>query len=160
MQGMERSRTAAAGMPASIQQASWRDLNAVRRLEQICFPRDMWPLWDIIGVLSLPNIVRLKANVNGELVGFIACDIRRVQRVAWVATVGVLPEYRGRGIGAALLLESERQARMPYMRLNVRVSNRHAIHLYRSLGYQEAGTWAAYYHDGEDALVMEKRARY
>lgn len=147
-------------MPASIQPASWRDLNAVRRLEQVCFPRDMWPLWDIISVLSLPNVVRLKASLNGELVGFIACDIRRVQRVAWVATVGVLPEYRGRGIGAALLIESERQARMAFMRLNVRVSNRNAIHLYRSLGYQDAGMWPGYYQDGEDALVMEKRVRH
>ena len=154
---MERTQPAAAGAAASIQQATWRDLNAVRRLEHVCFPRDAWPLWDIIGVLSLPNIVRLKACVNGEMVGFIACDVRRVQRVAWVATVGVLPEHRGRGIGAMLLLASERQAGMPYMRLNVRVSNRSAIGLYRSLGYIDSGLWPDYYQDGEDALVMEKR---
>lgn len=121
---------------------------------------DAWPLWDIIGVLTLPNVVRLKAVVNDELVGFIACDVRPAQRAAWVATVGVLPAFRQRGIGAALLQASERQAHMAYMRLNVRISNHSAIRLYRSLGYKESGVWPAYYQDGEDALVMEKSSAH
>lgn len=142
---------------AVIQDASWRDLNSLRNLERVCFPKDAWPLWDLIGVLSLPNIVRLKAMDQVSMVGFIAADIRLHEHMAWIATVGVLPEYRGRGIGTALLQACERRLGVPKVRLNVRLSNQVAIRLYHRLLYHEVGTWPGYYTDGESALVLEKR---
>jgi ribosomal-protein-alanine N-acetyltransferase len=145
------------GSPASIEPATWRDLNALRNLEKVCFPKDSWPLWDLIGVLTLPNVVRLKAVVDGGLVGFVAGDVRPSQKVAWVATIGVLPEYRGRGIATALLREVEKRVGMPEMRLNVRASNQAAIRVYLENGYQRAGLWEGYYQDGENALIMQKR---
>jgi ribosomal protein S18 acetylase RimI-like enzyme len=144
------------GSPAIIEPATWRDLNGLRQLEQICFPRDAWPLWDLIGVLTFPNVGRLKAVSDGQLVGFIAADIRRSEGQAWIATIGVLPEYRRQGIGTALLIACETSLVVPRIRLSVRLSNEPAIHLYSRLGYQRAGTWPRYYADGEDALVLEK----
>jgi ribosomal protein S18 acetylase RimI-like enzyme len=142
--------------PARIEQANWRDLNALRHVESVCFPKDAWPLWDLIGVLTLPNVVRIKAVVENEMVGFIAGDVRPSQNLAWIATVGVVPKFRGLGIGTGLMLACEAQLSVPRVRLNVRVSNDGAIRLYQELGYQRAGLWPAYYQDGEDALVMEK----
>lgn len=140
-----------------IEPASWRDLNSLRSVEAACFPKDAWPLWDLIGVLTLPNVVRLKATVDGRMVGFIAGDVRPNQQMSWIATVGVLPEYQGRGIGAALLRACEQRIDTPMIRLNVRVSNETAIRLYQRYGYQRIGLWPSYYADKEDALVMEKR---
>jgi ribosomal-protein-alanine N-acetyltransferase len=71
----------------------------------------------------------------------------------------VLPAYRGRGVGTALLLNCERQLPTPAVRLNVRITNRSAIRLYEDNGYIRAGVWPAYYADREDALVMEKSLR-
>src|SRR4030042_1690797 len=93
----------------SIEQANWRDMNALRHLEHACFPKDAWPLWDLIGVLAFSNVIRLKAVADGELVGFIAGDIRPDQGLAWIATIAVLPEYRRRGIGSSLLRSCEGQ---------------------------------------------------
>ena len=64
-----------------ILSAGWRDLGSLRRLEKICFPEDAWPLLDLIGVLSLPNVVRLKAvklvdSAAETMIGFIAGDRR------------------------------------------------------------------------------------
>lgn len=154
---MEKVTGSSAENSFSIEQANWRDLNPVRHIEQVCFPKDAWPLWDMIGVLTLPNVVRLKAMADGQMVGFIAGDVRPSQHMAWVATVGVLPEYRGRGIGGALMQACEKSLTVPTVRLNVRISNETAIRLYLSLGYQKVGTWPGYYQDGEEALVMEKR---
>ena len=137
--------------------ATWHDLNAVRRIEAVCFPRDAWPIWDIIGVLALPNIVRFKAICDSQIVGFIAGDLRPAEKLAWIATIGVLPEYRSRGIGTSLLQACEAGTRMPRLRLNVRVSNDTAIHLYKNLGYSQVGLWPRYYQDGEDALILEKQ---
>lgn len=141
----------------AIELASLRDLSALRHVEKTCFPMDAWPLLDLIGVLTFPGVVRLKAVSGKQMVGFIAGDIRRLEGMAWIATVAVLPEFRGRGIGAALLQACEAQIPVNRIRLCVRPSNDVAIRLYERFGYTRAGEWSKYYQDGESALVMEKR---
>ena len=136
--------------------AGWRDLNGLQYLQKQAFPEDAWPLWDIIGILTLPNIIRLKADILGHLVGFLAAEYRPKDQAVWIAMVGVLPGYQKRGIGSALLNECERQAGHDTIRLCVRISNKNAQHLYLESGYFIARTWHAYYHDGEDSFVMEK----
>jgi ribosomal-protein-alanine N-acetyltransferase len=153
---MGESIESTTGSRFTIEPATWRDLNPIRELEKACFPLDAWPLWDIIGVLTLPNIVRLKALAGVKLVGFIAGDIRTHERMAWIATVGVLPEFRGRGIGTALLNTCEQRLGMPRVRLCVRASNETAIRLYLREKYEKVGLWPRYYQNGEDAVVMEK----
>jgi ribosomal protein S18 acetylase RimI-like enzyme len=143
--------------PYTIEPANWRDLNQVRQLENICFPKDAWPIWDLVGVLTLPNVIRLKAVCQGKIIGFIAGDIRNSENVSWIATVGVLPEYRSQGVGRAIMEACEAQLPSSTVRLCVRPSNRNAIRLYENLGYHSIDNWSRYYSDGEDALIMEKR---
>jgi ribosomal-protein-alanine N-acetyltransferase len=153
-------RAAASTIPCEtdlIKPANWRDLGALRQLEQVCFPKDSWPLLDLIGVLTLPNVMRFKAVCNQVMVGFIAGDIKRSERAVWIATIGVLPEYRRRGTGAALLRAIEGSTDLACVKLNVRISNLPAIRLYEELGYERSNTWYSYYQDGEDALIYEKR---
>ncbi len=140
----------------AIEQATLRDLAALRRLEQISFPKDAWPLLDLIGVLTFGGVLRLKAMCDQQMVGFIAGDVRRMEGMAWIATVAVLPEYRGRGIGAALLQACEEKIPVNKIRLCVRLTNAVAIRLYERFGYSKVGEWTRYYQDGESALVMEK----
>jgi ribosomal-protein-alanine N-acetyltransferase len=136
--------------------ASLRDLGSLRRVEQACFPKDAWPLLDLIAVLTWPDVVRMKAVEDGLMVGFIAGDPRPSEQIAWIATVGVLPEYQRRGLGRALLQECEKKLVQPCIRLCVRISNESAIHLYQQEGYLSVDTWRDYYNDKESALVMEK----
>jgi ribosomal-protein-alanine N-acetyltransferase len=141
--------------------ASLRDLGALRRIEQACFPKDAWPLLDLMAVLTFPEVVRLKAVQDGKMVGFIAGDPRRDEGMAWIATLGVLPEYRRQGIARLLLQECEKHLHSTRLRLCVRLENQAAIRLYEQEGYLTVGTWTKYYNDGGDALVMEKdRADY
>ena len=139
-----------------IQPASIRDLGALRRLEHACFDKDAWPLLDLMAVLTWPDVIRLKAVENGEMIGFIAGDPRRSQGVAWIATLGVDPSYRRRGIGLKLLKACEAQVKLSHVKLTVRISNDAAISLYKKAGYRTVDIWKKYYSDGEDGLVMEK----
>jgi ribosomal-protein-alanine N-acetyltransferase len=139
-----------------IQTASIRDLRSLRRLENACFDKDAWPLLDLIAVLTWPDVIRLKAEEDGQLVGFVAGDPRPSKGVAWVATIGVDPGYQRRGIGRALLRACEERVNLPRMKLTVRLSNRVAVALYEKEGYRTIDVWKAYYDDGEDGLVMEK----
>lgn len=125
-------------------------------MEQVCFPKDAWPFWDLAAVLTLPDVVRLKAVAQEKMVGFISGDIRRRDGRGWVTTLGVLPEFRQKGIATSLLAECEQQMGMPRVRLCVRRSNQPAINLYLGQGYRQVAVWPVYYSDGEDALVLEK----
>jgi ribosomal-protein-alanine N-acetyltransferase len=107
-------------------------------------------------VLSFPGVVRLKGVENGSMIAFIAGDPRPQEGLAWIATIGVMPEYRHRGYGRALLAACEAQLQQPRVRLSVRTSNTDAIRLYEGAGYFRTDVWHAYYNDGGDALVMEK----
>jgi ribosomal protein S18 acetylase RimI-like enzyme len=99
----------------------------------------------------------LKAVVDHAMVGFIAGDIRDGNHLGWITTLAVLPEYQGRGIGGSLLEVCEKQINAPVIRLNVRISNHGAIRLYRRYGYEQVSIWPGYYHDGEDAFILEKK---
>ena len=153
---MNQVSNAAPGSAAVVEPATWCDLGAVRSLEQICFPRDVWPLLDLVGVLTFPGVVRLKATFNGEMAGFIAADLRRSEDLAWISTLGVLPDFRRRGLASTLLQACEAQLKVSRIRLSVRASNQAALGLYTQFGYKQYGDWPRYYSDGEDALVLEK----
>ena len=139
-----------------IQPASLRDLNALRKLEHAIFDRDAWSLLDLMAVLTWPDVIRLKAVQDGEMVGFVAGDPRPSQDVGWIATIGVDPRYQHRGIGRALLRACEEQMKFSRSRLTVRISYDTAISLYEQDGYRTVEVWKQYYNDGEDGLVMEK----
>ncbi len=139
-----------------IQPAGLRDLGALRRLENACFEKDAWPILDLVAVLTWPEVIRLKAMENGEMVGFVAGDPRPSQGTGWIATIGVDPRYQRRGIGRALLRACEEQFRFPRAKLTVRISNEKAIALYEKEGYRTVDIWKNYYSDGEDGLIMEK----
>ncbi|HEY3310604.1 MAG TPA: GNAT family N-acetyltransferase [Anaerolineales bacterium] len=136
--------------------ANLLDINALRHLEKECFPQDAWPILDLVGVLSFSGVVRLKAVENGQMIGFVAGDPRPTEGISWIATICILPEYRGRGYGRALLEACENLLPTEIIHLCVRFSNEEAIRMYHNAGYQNVDRWENYYNDGEDSLVMEK----
>ncbi len=144
------------GSGIAILPAAWRDLKAVHELEKSCFELDAWPILDVLGVLSLPQIIRFKAVDGEKTVGFIAADLRRSQNTAWIATLAVLPDYRRAGIASRLLSLCENEVDLHKIRLSVRQSNLPAILLYKKFGYQHVDTWPKYYRGGDNALVLEK----
>jgi ribosomal protein S18 acetylase RimI-like enzyme len=137
--------------------ASWRDFPSVLALERLCFDKDSWPIIDLIAALTFPATVRLKAEVDGRLVGFVLGDRRRRKGLSWIATLGVHPEFRRQGIGTRLLQVCERELDTPRVRLTLRESNTAAHELYLRQGYEDVGRWTGYYYDQEDGIVMEKR---
>ena len=142
----------------SIDKADWRDYTQLNQLERACFPpEDIWSFWDVIGILTFPGLVRLKAVVEGRMVGFIGGEPEPARRRGWVTTLGVLPAFRRKGIALALLQKCEHELAMPVIRLSVRASNEAAIGLYEFTGYKISKRWERYYVGGEDALIFEKR---
>ncbi len=142
--------------PIEVKPAGWVDLPGVLQLEQVCFGRDAWGPLDLIFALLGPG-VRLKAVSGHRLVGFVMGEPRPADGFAWVATIGVHPEFQRRGIGARLLAEGEARLAAPLIKLTVRQSNHGAIALYHKSGYRQVSLWERYYTGGEAGIVMEKR---
>ena len=139
-----------------LQTATLRDLNVLRKLEKLCFEKDAWPLLDLIAVLTWPEIIRIKAIYDDKMIGFVAGEPRSSRKEFWIATIAVDPDYQRRGIVRTLLRACEEKAKLPRLKLTVRISNQGAIALYEEEGYRTVDIWKGYYVDGEDGLVMGK----
>jgi ribosomal protein S18 acetylase RimI-like enzyme len=109
-----------------------------------------------VAALTFPETVRIKAVVGEVVVGFVFGDRRRRQNVGWIASIGVDPGMRRKGIGYLLLEACEREVATPRVRLALRPSNLGAKQLYLKAGYVEVDHWDRYYANGEDAIIMEK----
>ncbi len=140
----------------TIDKANWRDLNQLRVIEKECFGEEAWPLISLIGVLTFPNIIRIKAIVDDLMIGFISGDHDPASGIGWITTVGVLEKYRGKGIGKALLLACEDQLPSKVIQLTVRSGNDPAIEMYLQQGYRKLDTWPRYYASGDDGILMRK----
>lgn len=74
-----------------------------------------------------------------------------------IVSIAVLPGYRRKGIGQALIgkaMESMRIYNAKQCFLEVRVSNIPAISLYKKMGFEISRVIREYYADGEDAYLM------
>jgi len=97
------------------------------------------------------------ARENGEILGFLLAW--RAADELHLTDLGVTARARRRGIAKALVAELCAEGRRTGSRvvlLEVRETNRAALALYGSLGFQELDRRARYYSDsGEDAVVMQ-----
>jgi len=115
-----------------------------------------WEETTFRGLMRRPSAALFVAEVHGEVVGY---------SVAWYAAdeaelgdLAVHPEWRGRGIGAALLRHNVSEAvrrDIRFVYLEVREGNAAARQLYESAGFEIVGVRRKYYAEPpEDAVVM------
>jgi mycothiol synthase len=88
-----------------------------------------------------PELSRLAVDEAGDPVGFVTVDAN------WIAQLGVIPRWRRRGLGDALLalaMSGIAAAGSATCWLTVATNNPGAIRLYRRAGFAEAGRRARY----------------
>ena len=124
-------------------------------LEKICFSMP-WTADMIRSELNNPSCLYLAAVDGDTLVGYIG--VQTVLDEGYINNVAVHPEYRRRGIAAALISLLAEQAQaigLAFMTLEVRESNAPAIALYEKLGFTTVGRRKNYYEKPrEDAILM------
>lgn len=93
----------------------------------------------------------------GYLIAHVVCD------EAHIVSLGLAPEWRGKGGGRILIGDFLRTCvveRVVVVTLDVRASNIPARKLYESSGFSVVGLRRNYYSDnGEDALTMRREVR-
>lgn len=146
-----------------IRRATEKDIFEIVNIEKLSFLSDAWtekmfseeidnPISCFL--VALDESCGDKPIIAGYCIsGFIA------PYEAYVLSIAVHPDFRGRGIAHSLLSESISEAEklgIYEYTLEVRVSNEAAIGLYRSMGFREYGIRRGYYSDGEDAYLMKR----
>ncbi|MFI6460489.1 GNAT family N-acetyltransferase [Streptomyces sp. NPDC050528] len=76
---------------------------------------------------------------------------------ASLLALGVFPEFQGKGLGRALLIDALRRSKATgarRMNLVVRPDNAPARHLYEACGFRDVGFVKDYYGPGRDRVLM------
>jgi [ribosomal protein S18]-alanine N-acetyltransferase len=102
------------------------------------------------------------AEEDGKMTGFAIVEWARQGNwlTAYLQTIEMLPEYRGRGAGRELLVRVEQAARKAgavVLWLHVDEANAPAIRLYESHGFTRTGREEHYYAPGRGALLYRKQ---
>lgn len=143
-------------MTVALRPMRLQDIPAVASLEQELFPIDAWPLELFFDEFAQTETRHyLVAEDNGGLIGY--CGVMVLGSTADIQTIGVLPQYEGRGIGTrmlTLMLDEARRRGAAETLLEVREDNPRARRLYERFGFEHIHTRRGYYRDGVSAHVM------
>ncbi|MCR5484915.1 MAG: ribosomal protein S18-alanine N-acetyltransferase [Clostridiales bacterium] len=132
-------------------------ISEIAEIEKICFS-DPWSYETLAAETKNDNAHFLTAFDGKKVLGYIG--VGEVCGECYISNVAVLPEYRRKGIGRALISAAEDGAEKrgcDFITLEVRESNMSAISLYLKAGFRAVGIRKDYYsHPTENALIMTK----
>lgn len=136
--------------------ANIKDVQQIYAVESQCFSQP-WNLEAFYHELTKNRFaLYLVIEIGNRIIGY--CGAWIIIDEAHITNIAVLPQYRGKKLGEALLrnmMNKARQMGALTMTLEVRVSNTIAQSLYRKLGFVNGSIRKNYYTDNqEDALVM------
>ena len=140
----------------AIEPMTHQDIPAVQAIERAAFP-STWPKNAYASELNQNrHATYIVLRRDADVVGY--GGLWKMGREAHVTTIGVRVDQQGRGFGGALfcaLLQRAYELGTSWVTLEVRISNKVAIHMYERFGFKAIGRRRGYYTDnGEDALVM------
>lgn len=154
-QGVFTAGKTADGPPAVIEPARIGDLAALIELDRVCFARRAWSPGAWAEVVTQPEWTTLVIRVAGALAG--AEVLLLWTPAAHLASVGIHPDYRNRGLGTSLLrdaLRRAREARARFLTLEVDRANAAARRLYAREGF---GLVRRFREDGRWRVEMQRR---
>ena len=135
-----------------IRAATVADADAIAALLDACGQN--WTLDHVRSELARETGRHLvREDGRGTILGWITEDVAEIDMLA------VHPSARRSGLGRELLDAWEADVRTRgalKVWLDVRPSNEAALRLYQGAGYRSTGRRPGYYHDGEDALLLER----
>ena len=140
-----------------IRKMTDREVPQVAELEKLCFAMP-WSEKSVAGELDNPLALWLVAMEGDRLAGYVGSQT--VMDETDMMNIAVHPDYRRRGIAAALieaLVFSLKVRGSRSLKLEVRTSNHPAIALYEGMGFVRLGLRKNYYRNPkEDALILGK----
>jgi [ribosomal protein S18]-alanine N-acetyltransferase len=138
------------------------DFDDLYAIEEVCFQTPQrFSRRYMRHLLASPDAATWIAEQEARMAGFAIVEWAQQVTgiVAYIATIEVLPEHRGRRIGADLLRRVEGSAnaeRAIEIWLHVDIENTAAIRLYERAGYRNSGRADHYYARNRPAAIYTK----
>ena len=138
------------------------DFAQLYAIEEVCFqPPFRFGRGYMRRLVNSSDAATWIAEEDGRMAGFGIVEWTRERGglIAYIQTIEVAPERRGRGVGGELLRRMEGSARKAGVRamgLHVDEGNGDAIRLYESHGYDCVGKAEDYYARGRAGLMYSK----
>lgn len=133
-----------------IRPVTSQDFEELLEIEAQASPKSQYDLWEL-KFLHWRYPDTFLVSVSDLIDGYIVFSPD-----GHVLSMGVRPERRRRGIGTRLIREAMAHCAGKCLSLEVRVSNLGAKKFYLNCGFRELTKVPGYYHNGEDALRMER----
>lgn len=134
------------------------DVPEISRLEREAFSMP-WSEEDFEGMIRSENARYYVAEKDGAILG--GCGLYIVLEEASITNVVIRREARNQGVGTELMrhmMEMCGRDGVKAFTLEVRVSNKAAIHMYEKVGFVSEGIRLGFYEKpAEDAMIMWKR---
>lgn len=128
------------------------DFEELLKIEAEAFPKSQYDLgqfWNLHQTYPNTFLVDVTELINGYIVFSLEGHL---------ISMAVRFDRRRKGIATRLVQEASAYCGDKPLLLEVRVSNVGAQEFYLALGFNFIGRAKGYYHDGEDALLMERLA--
>lgn len=139
-----------------IRKGTLKDLSEIWKIEERVF-RTPWSKESLQDELRLRTDRNVFVYESEQIVAYIM--IRLSENEAQVLNIAVDLEYQHKGYGDRLLKYTlDELGNETDVFLEVRESNLPAIKLYSDNDFEEIGIREQYYSDGEDAIVMKRKA--
>ncbi|HZT33895.1 MAG TPA: ribosomal protein S18-alanine N-acetyltransferase [Bryobacteraceae bacterium] len=147
-------------MPARIRISRFRlaQLPRILAIENAAFPREAYNRQMFLELHRDCSPLFYIARYGHAIAGYmVTCT---AGSHAEIVSIAVHPQFRQRGLGAALMRHTLRRlkpAGITQVDLMVRTTNAAAIAFYRRFGFRRARCVAGYYDDGADGILYRLR---
>ncbi len=138
-----------------IEELKENEIPVIAELEKASFSKP-WSEDSIRDSFNNPSCSFFTAK-DKEIIGYIGISIAADE--GYILNVAVFPERRNSGVGKSLVtfLINKYKEDLRFLTLEVRPSNKPAVNLYKSLGFEKAGERPSYYSNPtENALLLTK----
>ena len=141
--------------PIVVRKAQQADISAILEIEWECFREDSFSKEQFAYLISRSKGTFYVMMEEDRVVAYVSLLFHGGTRYLRIYSIAVHPDYRGRGLGQISILTAG-ECKATKITLEVKVTNTSAIGLYMKNGFIPAGIKPCYYHDGSDAIYMQR----
>lgn len=145
--------------PIVVRKAQQADIPAILEIEWECFREDSFSKEQFAYLISRSKGTFYVMMEADRVIAYVSLLFHGGTRYLRIYSIAVHPDYRGRGLGQILMdqtIQTAGECKATKITLEVKVTNTSAIGLYMKNGFIPAGIKPCYYHDGSDAIYMQR----
>jgi len=141
----------------TIVKAQLEDLESIIAIEQQIFNTDAYPAFVVRQLFDISGDYFVVAKEDDKILGYALGGINTNEKKAWVLSLGVHPDARGKSLGKQLtsnLITVLKSDNVTEIALTVYPHNHSAIKIYKELGFSGDLILDNYFLDHEKRIIM------